>query len=129
MRSLGSLLVFAAVALGLYYYSVKKLPGTDQGTAPTQAVSITGLRMDLLQIAHSERLFMAQNGHCASLEELTSSGDMGMSRSEREGYTYTIECDGGDFTVIARHEPASAGSQIRYPVLAIDSSMQVREVN
>ena len=52
-----------------------------------------------------------------------------MSRPERDGYTYSIECSGGDFSVTARHAPAPAGSPIRYPTLAIDPSMQVHEVN
>jgi hypothetical protein len=52
-----------------------------------------------------------------------------MSRSERDGYTYSVECSSGDFTATARHAPAPAGSPIRYPNLAIDASMQVHEIN
>jgi hypothetical protein len=105
------------------------MPTTDEGTTPTQAISLTGVRADLLQIAQAERAYIAQNGHCASLDELTSSNSLNMSRPERDGYSYSIECSGGDFSVTARHAPAAAGSPIRYPTLAIDQSMQVREVN
>ena len=35
---------------------------------------------------------------------------------------------GGEFTAAARHLPAPAGSPIRYPNLAIDSAMQVHEI-
>jgi len=105
------------------------MPTTDVGTAPTQAISLTGVRTDLLQIAQAERGYIAQNGHCASLDELTSSNSLSMSRPERDGYSYSVECSGGDFSVTARHAPAAAGSPIRYPTLAIDQSMQVREVN
>jgi hypothetical protein len=129
MRALASLLVVAAVAAGIYFYSVKKMPVTDEGTAPTQAISLTGVRMDLLQIAQAERGFIAQNGHCAPLEELISSGATAISRPERDGYAYSVDCSAADFTITARHEPAPAGSPIRYPTLAIDSNMQVREVN
>lgn len=52
-----------------------------------------------------------------------------MSRTERDGYSYTVDCSGADFTVTARHAPAPAGSHFRYPILAIDQSMNVREVN
>jgi len=53
-----------------------------------------------------------------------------MTRTERDGYSYTLECSGGDFTAAA---PASAPHRqappIRYPNLAIDATMQVHEIN
>jgi hypothetical protein len=85
--------------------------------------------MDLLQIAQAERSNIALNGHCASLDELTSSNSLTMSHSERDGYSYTIDCSGSDFSVTARHAPAAADSPIRYPTLAIDQNMQVHEVD
>jgi hypothetical protein len=129
MRALVAILVACAVAFGVYEYSLKRMPVTDQGTAATQAISLTGVRGDLLQIAQAERGYIALNGHCTTLDDLISSNSLSMSRTEREGYTYSMECSGGDFTVTARHAPAAAGSPIRYPTLAIDQSMQVREVN
>jgi hypothetical protein len=129
MRALASLLVVAALLLGVYYFYVKKMPTTDEGTAPTQAISLTGVRGDLLQVAQAERGFIAENSHCAPIEELISSGSMTMSRTERDGYSYTVECSGADFSVTARHAPAPAGSPIRYPNFSIDSTMQIREIN
>lgn len=129
MRALVAILVAAAVVFGVYHYYFKKMPTSDEGTAPTQAISLTGVRTDLLQIAQAERAYIALNGQCASLELLTSSNSLAMSRPERDSYTYSIECSGGDFSVTARHAPAPAGSPIRYPTLAIDQSMQVHEVN
>ncbi len=105
------------------------MPVADAGTAPTQTISLTGVRADLLQIAQAERIYIAQNGHCATLDELTSSNSLSMARPERDGYTYSVECSGGDFSVTARHAAAAAGSPIRYPTLAIDQTMQVHEVN
>jgi len=124
-----AILVACALLFGVYHYYFKKMPVTDEGTAPTQAISLTGVRADLLQIAQSERGYIALNGHCASLAELTSSNSLSLSRPERDGYSYSIECSGGDFTATARHAPAPAGSPIRYPALAIDQSMNVHEVN
>ncbi len=118
-----------ALLFGIYHFYLKKMPTTDEGTAPTQAISLTGVRSDLLQIAQAERGYVATNGHCASLDELISSNSLSMSRTERDGYAYSIECTGGDFTATARHAPAPAGSPIRYPNLAIDAAMQVHEVN
>ena len=129
MRALVAILVATGLLFGVYHYYFKKMPSTDEGTAPTQAISLTGVRTDLLQIAQVERAYIALNGQCAPLELLTSSNSLAMSRPERDGYSYSIECSGGDFSVTARHAPAPAGSPIRYPTLAIDQSMQVHEVN
>jgi hypothetical protein len=129
MRALAAILVACGVAFGVYHYYFTKMPTTDQGTAPTQAISLVGVREDLLLIAHAENAYIAQNGHCASLDELISSSTLAMSRPERDGYTFSIACSGGEFTVTGRHAPAPPGSPIRYPTLAIDQVMEVREVN
>ena len=128
MRVLALILV-AAVVFCVYYFYLRKMPSTDEGTASTQAINLTGVRMDLLQIAQAERTYMVLNSHCASLEELTSSRSLAMERAEREGYSYTVECSGADFTVTARHASAPAGSPVRFPVLAVDQTLQVHEVN
>jgi hypothetical protein len=129
MRALAALLVACGVLFAVYHYYFQKMPSTDQGTAPTQAISLTGVRMDLQQIAQAERGYIAQNGHCASLEELTSSSALAMSRQERDGYSFSIACSGSNFSVTGRHAPAPEGSPIRYPTLAIDQTMEIREVN
>ena len=128
MRSFVAVLVGAALLFLVYHFYFRKMPTTDQGTAPTQAISLTGVRTDLLQIADAERGYIASNGHCASLDELISSNSISMKRTERDGYNYAVECSGGDFTATARHLPAPPGSPIRYPNLAIDSTMNVHEI-
>jgi hypothetical protein len=107
-------------------FYLKRMPATDRGTAPTQAISLTGVRGDLLQIAQAERASVATNGHCSSLDDLLSSGMLTMTRPERDGYTYQVSCSGADFSVIAEHPPAPAGSPIRYPTLSIDSNMEIK---
>jgi hypothetical protein len=129
MRALVGVLVAAAVFFGIYQYYLKKMPTTDKGTTATQAISLTGVRGDLLQIAQAERGYIAANGHCATLDELVASDSLSFSRSERDGYTYAVECSSGDFTATARHAPAPADSPIRYPCLAIDANMQIHEIN
>ena len=128
MRVLAGLLVAAALLFGVYQYYLKSLPVSDQGTAATQAISLTGVRSDLLQIAQAERAYIALNGNCVTLEELISSNSLTMKRTERDGYSYSISCSAQDFTVGARHAPAPTGSPIRYPNLAIDQNMQVGEL-
>lgn len=129
MRALVALLVACAVVFGVYHFYFRKMPVTDEGTAPTQAISLTGVRSDLLQIGQAERAFIAENGKCATLDELISSRTLAMERKERDGYAYSVECAGGSFSATGRHAPAAADSPIRYPTLAIDQTMQVREVN
>ncbi len=129
MRSLVGLLVGAALIFAIYQFSLKRMPVTDEGTAPTQAISLTGVRSDLLQIAQAERGYIATNGHCASLDELISSNSLYMARTERDGYSYTVECSGAEFSAAARHLPAPTGSPIRYPNFAINSTMEVYEIN
>ena len=129
MKALAAILVAAAVVYAVFHYYFQKMPTTDEGTAPTQAISLTGVRMDLLQIAEAERSYIALNSHCASLDELVSSSELPVPRTGRDGYTYSVDCSGGDFKVSARHEPAPAGSPIRYPNLAVDANMQVSEIN
>jgi hypothetical protein len=129
MRALAGVLVAAALLFGIYHFYLKKMPVTDEGTTPTQAISLTGVRADLLQIAQAERLYIATNGHCTSLDELLSSNSLSMARTQRDGYSYSVECSGADFTATARHAPAPPGSPIRYPNLAIDANMQVHEIN
>ena len=128
MRALAMVLVAAAILYGVYEVYLKKMPTTDAGTAPTQAISLTGVRSDLLQIAQAERSNVALNGKCASLDELISSGAITMNKRERDGYTYQLNCTGSDFQVIAEHPPAPQGSGIRFPKLAIDATLQVQEI-
>ena len=131
MGKLVGLLVVLAVGLGIFYYTTRKMPTTDSGTAPTQAISLTGVRRDLLSIAQAERSSIALNTHCVSVEDLISAGSLTLSKPERDGYFYSIECNGdsGEFKVVARHPGAPPeGSGIRYPTLAADQTMQVGEV-
>lgn len=62
MRTLVGLLVGAALLFAVYQFSLKRMPSTDEGTAATQAISLTGVRSDLLQIAQAERAYIAANG-------------------------------------------------------------------
>jgi hypothetical protein len=128
MKIFVSLLVGVGFLWGVYLLFLKKMPTAAEGTASTQAISITGVRMDLLQIAKAERTSISVDGHCMSMDELLASGSMSMSRPERDGYTYSVECSGNDFTATAHHAAAPEGSPIRYPNMAVDQSMQVREI-
>jgi hypothetical protein len=128
MRFLIGVLVGAALLFVVYHFGLVRMPATDEGTAATQAVSLTGVRMDLLQIADAEHGYIAINGECASLSKLISTQSISMTRTERDGYSYEVECSGNGFTATARHRPAPAGSSIRYPNFSIDSSLELKEI-
>jgi hypothetical protein len=128
MKIFVSLLVSVGFLWGVYLIYLKKIPTAAEGTVATQAISISGVRMDLLQIAKAERSSIGVDGHCMTMDELLTSGSMSMSRPERDGYSYTVECSGNDFTATARHAAAPAGSAFRYPIMQIDQSMQVKEL-
>lgn len=128
MKIFVSLLVSVGFLWGVYILYLKRIPTVAEGTASTQAISLTGVQMDLMQIAKAERMSIGTEGHCISMEELLASGSMSLSRPERDGYTYSVECSGTAFTVTARHPAAPAGSPIRYPQMMIDQTMQVREL-
>ncbi len=133
MRSIVSILVVALIALGSYSYYLKQAaPASGKNTIVTQAISTTGVEMDLNAIAQGERMYFAQNGNYASLDQLVSSGTMNIPTTGRDGYTYTVEASSDGFTATASHPDIPAGviqgsSAIHYPTISVDQSMQVRQ--
>jgi hypothetical protein len=128
MRMLG-LLFAALIAVGAYYYFVKQAAPAP-GMVATQAITTTGVEMDLNSIAQAERTYYAQNGSYADLDQLTSSGTLTMARSGRDGYTYSIETSGAGFTVSARHAdapPVKGVPPVHFPALSIDQTMQLHQ--
>ncbi len=131
MRSLVALVLAALIAGGVYSVYLKQAaPGPGQ--VATQAISTTGVQMDLNAIAQAQRLYFAQNGAYASLDQLVSSGAMNLSRTSRDGYTYTIETSPTGFLVTANRPDIPAGviqdsQAIHYPTFSIDQNMQIRK--
>ena len=131
MRSLVALVLAALIGMGVYSVYLKRAaPGPGQ--IATQAISTTGAQMDLNAIAQAQRLYFAQNGVYASLDQLVSGGAMNLSRAGRDGYTYTIETSSNGFVVTASHPDIPAGviegsRAIHYPTFSIDQNMQIRQ--
>ena len=128
MRMIGFLFA-ALIGIGIYYYYLKQAAPAP-GMLATQAISTTGVEMDLNAIAQAERTYFAQNGSYADLDQLTSSGALTMARSGRDGYTYSIETSGNGFTVSARHAdipPVNGTVPLHYPALSIDQTMQMHQ--
>ena len=127
MRSLGGLVGLLAIALiaGLvykYYFSQSQSPGA---ATPAQTIDIVGVKNDLVAIAQAERLYQAEHGSYASLDELSASGAMSMKKSGRDGYTYELETSEQTFRVIARCPAVTTPGCTSY---AIDQTMEVQPV-
>ena len=128
-----SLLVTAAIGMGIYMYTLKQAsPG--KGMVATQAISLTGVQMDLMAIAQAERMYFAQNGSYADLDTLVSNGTMNITRTSRDGYTYSAEPSGNTFTVTARHtappvEMPKGVEPPRFPTIYVDQTMEIHQSN
>ncbi len=120
MKGLIALLISLAIGFGIYYLYIRQVQTTGGGNNPTQAISSTGVKNDLLAIAQAERAYFAQNGSYVSLDTLIESGALTTSKREREGYTYSVEVSGSGFTVTAR------SSRPGNPSFAVDQTMQIR---
>jgi len=131
MKGMISLLIVAAISVGAYMMFLKQAaPGA--GMTATQAISLTGVQNDLMTIAQAERMYFAQSGSYADLDTLVSSGTMTLSRSGRDGYSYSVQPSANGFVVTARHTaspaPAPGGAAPpRFPVVSIDQTMQLRQ--
>src|SRR5260370_40973323 len=110
MRALVGLVVIAALVLGVYYFSLKRLPAGEGGGPATQSISLTGVRGALLSIAQAERMYIAQNSGCGSRGHLGSSGTLSVAPPRRGGYRDSIDCSGGAGNIAgsARQAPPPA---------------------
>ena len=132
MRFLFGVLVGAAIFFAVYHFYLKRMPATDDGTAATQAISLTGVENDLIGIGQAERMYFAQNGSYADLTTLTSSGTMNIARNGRDGYTYAVETSATGFTATARYtaqlpQMPPGVTPPRFPTVTIDQTMEVHQ--
>jgi Tfp pilus assembly protein PilE len=133
MKGLVSLLVAAAIGLGFYMYTLKQaVPGA--GMVATQNISVVGVKNDLVAIAQAERMYFTQNGTYADLPTLTSTGTMTVTRTSRDGYTYSAVPSGNNFTVTATctappvDNPAGV-TPPHFPTFTIDQTMEVHQAD
>jgi hypothetical protein len=128
MRVLLSVFLTAALGLGVYYVFLKHASPGGPGSLPTQAISITGVQMDLNDIAQAERAYFAQTGTYGTMDQLVPTGALTKAKTGRDGYAYTIEIPTTGFLVTAKWVPSSAAKAgLNYPVYIVDESMNVRQ--
>jgi hypothetical protein len=122
MRNLVGLLVVALIVVLAYkYYFSKALP--TEGGNPRQVIDVVGVKNDLLGIAQAERIYQAQHGGYASLDELESSGALNMKKTGRDGYTYDVESSPASFRVIAHCPIATNPGCANY---SVDQTMEIQ---
>jgi len=125
MRGLGGvigLLIVALIAAMVYKYFLSS--GQSAGvTTPVQTIDAVGAQNDLIAIAQAERMYQAEHGKYASLDELTSSDAMQMRKPSREGYTFDLDVTDNSFRANARCASSSLPGCHNY---SIDQTMDVQ---
>ena len=77
-------------------------------------------------------MYFAQNGSYADLATLASTGTMNITRTSRDGYTYSVEPSGNSFTATARYTappldmPAGVAPP-HFPTLTVDQTMEIHQ--
>ncbi|MFZ0964163.1 MAG: type IV pilin protein [Terriglobia bacterium] len=126
MKALGSLLALVIV-LAIVWFVMKSQfsQGPAGGQPPKEVIDVVGVKGDLLAIAQAERMYMANHGAYASVDELQQDGSITFSGANRRGYSYTAEVDDGQhFKITAQPtDPVKAG----WPTLVIDETMEVTQ--
>jgi len=125
MRGLGGLvglLVVALISVMAYKYFLTS--GQAVGaTTPVQTIDAVGAQNDLIAIAQAERMYQAQNGKYASLDQLIADGSMQVRKPSREGYVYDVDASDQSFHATAHcTSPALPGCH-NY---AVDQTMTVQ---
>jgi hypothetical protein len=131
MKGLIGIMVTAAIGLGIYMYTLKQAAPAP-GMVVTQNISVVGVKNDLISIAQAERMYYTQNGSYADLPTLSSSGTMNITRTSRDGYTYSAAPSGNAFIVTATYTapPVSNPAGVtppHFPTFTIDQTMEVHQ--
>ena len=127
MRSIGGILGLLAVAVIAaltykYYFTQGQSAGA---TTPRQTIDVVGVKNDLIAMGQAERVYQAEHGSYASLDDLVSGGAMSIKKTGREGYTYESEASVDGFRVTARCPSDTAPGCTSY---VIDQTMEVQPV-
>jgi hypothetical protein len=124
MRSLIGLVIVLLIVFGGYKLFFAQLQSTGSAQ-PTRTIDVVGVKNDLLSIAQAERIYQAEHSSYTTLDQLTSSGALSMTKSGRDGYTYNAEGSANNFQVVANCPVATTPGCTNY---AIDDTMEVRAI-
>jgi len=122
-RVFGFLSLVIVLGIGMYIYSRQEQNSSAAAGAnnPQAAITITGVKSDLISIASAERRYFASEAKYASLDDLLSSNYISVAR-QRPPYSYSIEISSGGFRVVATRSGANtAGTPAQ---LSVDQDME-----
>jgi hypothetical protein len=99
------------------------------GTTIPQAFRISLVRRRMVKIAHAEREYSLVSSDCASIQQLVAMEKLDEGDDQREGYTFSIECDFPAFRILGVPPRPIEGSDFRYPALEIDQNLHFNNLN
>ena len=123
MRVAGSVLgLLIVVAIVWFVMKSQYSQGPTGMQPPAETIDVVGVKGDLVSIGQAERVYLASHGTYAPIDELQQDGSITFNGTNRRGYNYTADIDGGQHFKItaAPVDPAKAN----WPTLSIDESMQ-----
>lgn len=126
MRGVGSvvgLLIVVLIGAFTYKFYFQKSAAVSGASTPAQTIDVVGVKNDLLSIAQAERIYQAEHGSYASMDDLVSSGAMSLRKTGRDGYTYDVSSSADGFQVIAHCPAATSPGCTNY---SIDQAMQIQ---
>lgn len=126
MKAAGAILgVVMALAIGYFVIKTQYTQGPTGGAPPKEVIDVVGVKSDLLAIAQAERMYLANHGSYASVDQLQQDGSIAFSGNNRRGYNYVAEVDEGQhFRITASpSDPAKSA----WPTLDIDETMQISQ--
>jgi hypothetical protein len=126
MRALGGLaglLIVALIAAMTYKFYFEKSASVSGASTPAQTIDVVGVKNDLLSIGQAERVYQAEHGTYASMDDLVSSGAMSLRKTGRDGYTYDVNTSTDNFQVVAHCPAATSPGCTNY---SIDQTMNIQ---
>ena len=119
--SLVGAVIVMGVGMYLYVAQMRSSSAAVGANSPKAAITITGVRSDLISIASAERRYFASEGKYASFDELISSNYITVAR-QRPPYTYDVQTSSNGFRVVAtRSGDDSSGGPAQ---LSVDENME-----
>ncbi|HVS87897.1 MAG TPA: hypothetical protein VHF01_06715 [Candidatus Acidoferrum sp.] len=85
MRTIAYYLATAALLLLGGYAYLRRMAVENDGTTISQAITLSGVRRQMLHIADAEREYITLNDGCVSLDELIDEGKLEKGYDKRAG--------------------------------------------
>ena len=111
------------------YACLKRMAIDYDGTTISQAITLAGVRRQMVRIADAEREYIIANQEgCVPIEQLMDEDKLDAGSDKRAGYTFSIQCSDPDFTVVGVHGPMPRGSHLRFPNLVLGPDSKFRKL-